>query len=253
MAIDDEIDFGRRFVLRSGLIAVAGLAATSMLEAEANGIETIRLAWKNGNRAFVTKAQNGKYRADIVSSKEITGNDYSTTQEILQKTGAYVCFNGSFFENDGSPSGLYIRKGETKHQITQGKGDGVLYADPNGQIHIIAVDDFEGFKNQIIDAVQVNLLRHNDVVMYVANVGAQISPRNLIGMTNNGMVDAIFKDTNFTLGDRYMKQSHNCHTVAALDGYTSASASDRVGGSSYMKSDRLEERKVPNFIVLYQG
>ncbi len=79
-------------------------------------------------------------------------------------------------------------------------------------------------------------------------------PRNLIGITSGGIIDVIYKNTNFTFGDRYMREVHGCTIIGALDGGSSASALDKLGKSSYSEShkDRVEAA-VANFIILYEN
>ena len=142
-----------------------------------------------------------------------------------------------------------------------------MYVNGNGEIRIVPVEFFmknfkvSNNKYNVTDALQLNLLRYyNDEIKYTPNVNETKVPRNLIGLTQNGdLVEVVFKNTNFTLGDMYMRTQHRCVVVGALDGYTSASAfglgrneSGKFGFiSSQKKSDKLPELQVPNFIVLY--
>ena len=214
-------------------------------------IETQTASWKNGNHAFITQAKNNKYRAEIVSAREITGKSFASTKEVLERTQAYVCLNGGFFENDGSTSGLYVRKGKIVKPYTLGKGGGVLYTDKKYQAHIVTENEFTRHRNDVVDAIQVNLLRSADKIMYKEDINAKKLPRNLIGIASGGLVDVIFKDTNFTLGDRYMKITYGCDTVAALDGGPSASGVDKFGNNSFRKGD-IKEVEVPNFLCLWR-
>lgn len=267
MTLDDEIS--RRDFINLLTLGTAGAAlfpSTSIAQQQTRTppIQTIVVPpgrWVDGNHGFITIAQADRYRADVVTGEELTGIKYyfETTQWIRDKTGAYVCFNGSLFRNKDAASGLEVHNGKEKMPYVQSVGDGVLFTDKNGQIHIIPIDIFiRDFKIRdgqygVNDALQLNLLHYNGQRLYAPNENDKKIPRNLIGLTKDGdLVDIIFKNTNFTLGDRYMRQQHRCVIVGALDGDTSASAFDEKRQSSYIKGLDIPEIKVPNFIVLYR-
>jgi hypothetical protein len=205
------------------------------------------------NHVFVTRALHGGYLAKVVTARDILGKTFATTGEILNATGAFVCLNGSFFEADGSPSGILVCDGSYKSPLTYSKGDGILYIDRSRRIHIISKYQYTEHKDKIVDALQINLFTQDDLKLYEDKTYKRQAPRNLIGTTPEGIVDVIYKSTNFTYGDRYMRQIHGCTAVGALDGGSSASAVDRLGKSSYSESrgDRVEAA-VANFIILYE-
>ena len=258
MTIDDKINTSRRLLMLGSLSLASSIADPLLLRAADNGISTRTRVFLNGNHAFITIARKGQYTADIVTAEEITGikDDFATAQFVRKAKNAYVCFNGSLFRNKDAASGLEIHNGQEKMPYVEKVGDGVLFTDGNGQAHIMPIKDFlrdfsaRGGSYHVVDALQLNLLRYNDQIKYVPNKMDKKVQRNLIGLTKEGdVVDVIFKNTNFTLGDRYMRTQHGCITVGALDGDTSASACDKFGKSSLIKGET--EIKVPNFVVLY--
>lgn len=248
----------RRTFLKA-LVGSVGLTLTQgCLRLPKYGILTEITGWEESRHIFVTKAEHKKYRAKIVTAADIVGKTFAGTKEILDATGADVCFNGSFFENDGSPSGLLITNGKIKHPFIPGKGDGVLHIDRGGQIHISAMTlrllkRYINRRDDFVYALQLNLLSRNSDILYRWWRKAKVTPRNFIGISDLGIVEAIFKDTTLAKGDEYMRRVHNCHTVGALDGGGSASAVDRSGGRSY-RPDLGDKRevKVPNFVVLFK-
>jgi hypothetical protein len=108
-------------------------------------------------------------------------------------------------------------------------------------------------RGDFVCALQLNLLSRNSNILYRWWRKAKVTPRNLIGISDLGVVDIIFKDTTLAEGDEYMRRVQNCHTVGALDGGGSASAVDSSGGRSY-RPDLGDNRevKVPNFVVLFE-
>jgi len=236
----------REFVFGLGALCVASPVIASSV-----GITTVQKMWDNGNHAFITKARPGSYRAEIVSAHDVLGKSFAMPREILEKTGASVCFNGGFFENDGSPSGLYVKNGKIRKSLTSRAGDGILYTNKNGQLQLVRRDEFHEHIAEIVDALQCNLLSYNNTLLYTENVSASLQPRHLIGFSSDGLTEVIFKETNFTLGDRYMRAEHHYTSVAALDGGPSASAYTRSGESSARSEDRLKEVPVANFLTLY--
>lgn len=259
-----DYDLNRRDFLRLATLSAGAVLSPNVLIAQQQNqtppIQTIVVPpgrWVDNNHGFITIAQAGRYRAEIVSAIEVTGRAKASVEEILEKTGADVCFNGSFFDEDGSTSGLYIRKGRLVKAISNkpNVGDGVLYIDGNGQINIVRVADFAKYRSQMAGAVQLNFLRYVDEngiqqTMYVPNYNKAKEPQNLIGLNEAGVVDVIFKKTNFSFGHNYMLSSHNCHTIAVLDGGPNAAARDVKGQSSLIKGEK--ENPVSNAIVLYQ-
>jgi hypothetical protein len=242
----------RRFLV--GLVGTAGLILSGR-EAPALGpsIVTERSRLDDKNHLFITKALHDRYLAKVVTARAILGKTFATTPEILRSTGAYACFNGSFFEGDGSPSGLFVVDGVREKPIIYGKGDGVLYIDRRRQIHIISKYHFSDHRDKIVDALQVNIFTEGDLKLYQDKEYKRKVPRNFIGISPEGIIDVIYKSTNFTLGDRYMRSAHGCKVVAALDGGGSASAIDKLGRSSYCEGqgDRREDAAA-NFIILYE-
>ena len=258
MTIDDKINTSRRLLMLGSLSLASNIASPLLLSADDTGISTRQRVFLNGNHAFITVARKGHYTADIVTAEEITGrkDDFATTQFVRKAKDAYVCFNGSLFRNKDAASGLEIHNGQEKMPYVEKVGEGVLFTNGNGQAHIMPIKDFlrdfskGGGSYYVVDALQLNLLRYNDQIKYAQNEMDKKVQRNLIGLTKDGdIVDVIFKNTNFTLGDRYMRTQHGCITVGALDGDTSASAYDKFGKSSLRKGET--EKKVPNFVVLY--
>lgn len=274
MTLDDKIS--RRHLLGWGARAFIGATLfPDVLIAQQSTVQTPPIQttvvppgiWVDNNHGFITIAQAGRYRADVVTGGELIGNkdtDYfTTTQWVRDRTRAYVCLNGSLFRNKDAASGLEVHNGLEVRPYVKTVGDGVLFTDYDGQLHIVTIDIFmRDFKREdsrfnVDDALQINLLSYYDPIadridlMYKIDENAVKLPRNLIGLTVGGnLVDVIFKNTNFTLGERYMRLQHKCVTVGALDGATSASAFDIKGQSSYIKGIDEEEIKVPNFIVL---
>ncbi len=248
----------RRTFLKA-LVGSVGLILTqSCLRLPRYGIFTETAVSEGSRHIFVTKAEHKKYRAKIVTAADVVGKTFAGTKEILDATGADVCFNGSFFEDDGSPSGLLITNGQIKHPFIPGKGDGVLHIDRGGQIHISAMTlrllkRYLDRRDNFVDALQLNLLSRDGDILYRWWREAKMVPRNLIGISDLGIVDVISKDTTLAKGDEYMRHIHSCHTVGALDGGGSASAVDRSGGGSY-RPDLGDGRevKVPNFVVLFE-
>lgn len=249
----------KRRVFLKALVGSVGLALTpSCLHLPRYRILTETAGWEESRHIFVTKAQHKKYRAKIVTAYDIVGKTFAGTQEILDATGADVCFNGSFFEDDGSPSGLLITNGKIKHPFIPGNGDGVLHIDRGGKIHLSAMTlsllkHYMNRKDDFVCALQLNLLSHRGDILYRWWRKAKMVPRNLIGISDLGIVDAIIKDTTLANGDEYMRHVHSCHTVGALDGGGSASAVARSGGGSYHPDlGDKREVKVPNFVVLFK-
>jgi uncharacterized protein YigE (DUF2233 family) len=243
----------RRFL--SGLGLTAGLIlAGPDLRADTPPIVTERRVIDEHDHVFVTTARHGRYLAKVVTALEVLGKPFATTAEILAATGAFVCFNGSFFEGDSSPSGLYVCDGAYKNPVMYDKGDGILYIDRARQIRIISRYRYAEHKDEIVDALQINLFTEGDLKLYDDKEYKRRLPRNLIGIGPEGVVDVIYKSTNFTLGDRYMKARHGCTVVGALDGGSSASAVDKLGRASYREDlgDRAEAA-VANFLILYEG
>ncbi|MBN2223559.1 MAG: phosphodiester glycosidase family protein [Deltaproteobacteria bacterium] len=243
----------RRTFLRGMGLVTASLAWRRELPADGPPITTQARRIDDDNHVFITSAPHGRYLARVVTAREVLGKTFATTGEILASTGAFVCFNGSFFEGDGSPSGLFVSNGSYKSPVTYDKGDGILYIDRTRRIRIISKYHYAEHKDNIIDALQINLLTEDDLKLYEDKTYKRRLPRNFIGTTPEGIVDIIYKNTNFTFGDRYMKEIHGCTVVGALDGGSSASAVDKLGKSSYNESrgDR-PEAAVANFIVLYE-
>ncbi len=209
---------------------------------------------ESGDRLFITKVEHGTYRAKIVSAEEILGKRFARTGEILEETGADICLNGSFFEADGSPSGLYISNRSVKSPYVPGKGDGILFTNKNGELNLAPLTTFLKYETtDFVDAVQLNLLSLGDDILYQWwRWHTKEVPRNLIGINGRGVVDVIFKNTNFVLGDEYMRSIHKCYVVAALDGGGSASATDKLGNGSYDENlDKRREARVPIFILIF--
>ena len=209
---------------------------------------------ESGDRLFITKLEHETYRAKIVTAEEILGKRFARTSEILEETGADICLNGSFFEADGSPSGLYISNRSVKSPYVPGKGDGILFTNKNGELNLIPLTTFLKYETtDFVDALQLNLLSLGDDILYRWwRWHAKEVPRNLIGINKWGVVDVIFKNTNLVLGDKYMRSVHKCYVVGALDGGGSASGIDRLGNGSYDKDiDKWRETRVPIFILIF--
>lgn len=243
----------RRAFLGGLALAAATFACPGRLCADGPSIATRELSIDDKDHVFITTALHGRYLAKVVTARDILGKTFATTGEILAATGAFVCFNGSFFEGDGSPSGLLVCGGSHRSPVTHGKGDGILYVDRSRRIHVISKYDYAGHRDNIVDALQINLLTQDDLKLYEDKTYKRQLPRNFIGTTPDRIVDVIYKSTNFTYGDRYMKETLGCTVVGALDGGSSASAIDRLGRSSYRegRGDRAEAA-VANFVILYE-
>ncbi len=227
------------------------LSCTNNCHPNSKGIITQSKKWNNKNHAFITQALEGTYFAEFVLAKDLFGKERATTKEVLERTNAKVCFNGSFFEKDSSPSGFYVHKGTLLHEYVSGKGDGILYLNRKNTLSVVPFSEFSKIKSEVVSALQLNLLRYKSVPNYPFLPDSPCLPRNFIGFFEECLVNVIFKNTNFTKGDIYMKESHSCFTVAALDGGPSASAFDSSGKSSFKEGD-VSEVPVPNFIVLYE-
>jgi len=244
----------RRSFLGGSIAAAAGLfAGPTRLLAGGPSIKTRTERIDDKNHVFITAAAHGGYYAKIVTARDVLGKTFATTGEIIAATGAFVCLNGSFFEGDGSPSGILVCDGSYRNSLTYNKGDGILYIDRSRQIHIISKYHYSDHKDKIVDAIQINLFTQDDLKLYEDKTYKRQVPRNFIGTTPEGIVDVIYKSTNFTYGDRYMREVHGCTVVGALDGGSSASAVDRLGKSSYRegRGDR-PEAPVANFVILYE-
>lgn len=198
----------------------------------------------HGKIEYVATAAPGRYRAEIVSSRELFGKPLAPVRAAQEKTGSSVCYNGGFFEPDGSPSGLYMRKGKLVKPFTEGKGYGILYTDRFGNIKIGFRNEFE--RSNASDAMQFTLLRRGSP-QYTHNEKANLLPMNLMGTTLAGsFVGMFFEPTNYTLADLHMVGDHRCISVGAMDEGTSASVHDSLGrhfGS---------ERPVANFLAVYR-
>lgn len=243
----------RRGFLQGLGLAAGLLVAPRNLWGDGASIVTGKRMIDDKNHVFITTARHGRYLAKVVTACEVLGKTFATTGEILAATGAFVCFNGSFFEGDGSPSGLYVCDGSYKNRIMYDKGDGILYIDRARQIHVISKYHYAEHKDEIVDALQINLFTEKDLKLYEDKQYKRRVPRNLFGICPEGIVDVIYKSTNFTLGDRYMRGVHGCTVIGALDGGSSASAVDKLGRSSY-REDRGDrpEAAVANFVILYE-
>lgn len=243
----------RRAFLGHIALAAGLLACPRRLRASGPPITTQAGRIGKQDHVFITTALHGSYLAKVVTARDILGKTFATTGEILDATGAFVCVNGSFFEGDGSPSGILVCDGSHKSPVTYGKGDGILYVDRSRRVHIISKYQYAEHKDSIVDALQINLFTQDDLKLYEDKAYKRQVPRNLIGTTSEGIVDVIYKNTNFTYGDQYMRQTHGCTVVGALDGGSSASAVDRLGRSSYSegRGDR-PEAAVANFLIFYE-
>jgi len=255
------IDEGRRFttpLTRRSFLTGLGLAAASVLLPRCaampdRGMSIETAGNSDGTHLFVTRLPHGSYRSRIVTARDIVGETFARTTEILEATDADVCVNGSFFEADGSPSGLLIIDGEELHPYIQEKGDGILYTDEDGALDLVFMNQFIPIRDRAVEAIQINLLSMDDVTFYRRwRRDAKRVPRNLIGLNEEGIVNVIFKDTNFVLGDEYMKRVHDCRVVGALDGGGSASAVSKSGLTSYKEElDEKREVRVPTFVLFY--
>ncbi len=190
----------RRGFLRGLGLAAGLLVASGKSWADGPSIVTGQRTIGDKDHVFVTTARHGRYLAKVVTACEVLGKTFATTGEILSATGAFVCLNGSFFEGDGSPSGFFVCEGSYKNPIMYEKGDGILYIDRARQIHIISKYHYAEHKDKIVDALQINLLTENDLKLYKDKEYRSRVPRNLIGIGPEGIVDVIYKSTNFTLG-----------------------------------------------------
>jgi hypothetical protein len=238
----------------AGLLGAAGAVLSGeALAVQGPRIVTLSRRLDDRNHVFITSAKHGRYLAKIVTAREITGKIFATTTEILDATGAFVCLNGSFFEDDGSPSGLFVTDRRYGNSVIYGKGDGILYVDKDRQLNMISKYHLSEHRDRIVDALQVNIFTEEGLKLYQDKEHRRRVPRNLIGLSPEGIVDVIYKDTNFTLGDRYMRGVHGCTVVGALDGGGSASAVDRLGRSSYSENQKdRPEAPVANFILLFE-
>ncbi len=252
--IRDHVTRCTRRTFLAGLVGTAGAVLSAQAQpAESPRIVTASRRLDDENHVFITSARHGRYLAKIVTAREITGKTFATTTEILDATGAFVCLNGSFFEDDGSPSGLFVTDHRCANTVIYGKGDGILYVDKDRQLKMISKYHFSEHRDRMVDALQINIFSEENMKLYEDNEHKRRVPRNLIGLSPDGIVDVIYKDTNFTLGDRYMRGVHGCTVVGALDGGSSASAVDRLGRSSYSESQKdRPEAAVANFILLYE-
>jgi uncharacterized protein YigE (DUF2233 family) len=194
---------------------------------------------------------HGHYRAKIVTAVDVLGETFARTADILEVTDADICVNGSFFEADGSPSGLLIIDGEERHPYVPEKGDGILYTDAEGGLDLVFINQFTPIRERAVEAIQINLLSMDGMKYYRTwRDDAKMVPRNFIGINDEGVVNVIFKDTNFVLGDEYMRREHGCRVVGALDGGGSASAITGSGLSSYREElDEKREVRVPTFVL----
>jgi len=233
---------------REALMFGAGLFLPSAVYSTARDMTTTIKKWANGSHAFIVRAKNEKYGCQIVSAREIIGNDFALTQEIQEKTGAYAVFNGSFFDRNGLSSGLYGRRGDIKKQFVRGRGEGILYTDKDGQVKIIGSSGISAFRNVMVDAIQVNLLSAGKARFYRPdNVRLPIT---FVGLSNNNLVAAVLKKVSLPLGDEIMRNDYGCNIVVELGHGDSSSACDKFGRKSFRRGDSLEQR-VPNFLVLY--
>ena len=251
----------RRFgptLTRRTFLAGLGLSAASILlprcTTTPGGMRIATMGDDEGDHLFVTSLPTGSYRAKIVTAQDIVGETFAHTADVLEATGADVCVNGSFFEADGSPSGLLIIDGQERHPFIPDKGDGVLYTDEDGALDLVFMNQFIPIRERAVEAIHINLLSMDGVTFYRTwRRDASQVPRNFIGINDEGIVNVIFKDTNFVLGDEYMKQVFDCRVVGALDGGGSASAISKSGLSSYREDlDERREVRVPTFVLFYK-
>jgi len=257
VSIDEERRLTAPLTRRTFLTGL-GLAAASMFLPRCASIPDRRIAVEargneDGTHLFVTRLPHGSYRSRIVTARDVVGETFAHTADILEATDADICINGSFFEADGSPSGLLIIDGEERHPYIQDKGDGILYTDEDGALDLVFMNQFIPIRERAVEAIQINLLSMDGVTFYRRwRRDAKLVPRNFIGIHDEGIVNAIFKDTNFVLGDEYMKRVHDCRVVGALDGGGSASAVSKSGLSSYREDlDDTREVRVPTFVLFY--
>ena len=256
--IDEERRF-RTILTRRTFLTGLGLTAASILLPRCASLHDRRMSVEVvgndiGTHLFVTRLPHGDYRGKIVTARDVVGETFARTTDILEATDADICVNGSFFEADGSPSGLLIIDGEQRHPYIQEKGDGILYIDEDGALDLVFMNQFIPIRDRAVEAIQINLLSMDSVTFYRTwRRDAKRVPRNFIGMNDEGIVNVIFKDTNFVLGDEYMKRVHKCRVVGALDGGGSASAVSKSGLSSYRDElDEKREVRVPTFVLFYK-
>lgn len=207
----------------------------------ARDITTKIIKWNRGSHAFVVRARREKYVAEIVSAKEVTGNDLASTQEIQERTNAYAVFNGRY-------GGLYVHQRRTVSSFVRGKTNGFLYTDKDGQVKLIGDTALSSFMPIMVDAIQVKLFSAENFKFYSPYENTRTS-MTLVGLSNSGLVAAVLKDVTYAIGDRLMK-SYGCNIVAILDSGNSSSAHDKFGRISFRRGDSLEER-VPNFLVIH--
>jgi uncharacterized protein YigE (DUF2233 family) len=242
----------RTFLTGLGLTAAAVLLPRCTTAP--GGMHIATMGNDEGDHLFVTSLPHGRYRAKIVTAADVVGDTFARTTDILEATGADVCVNGSFFEADGSPSGLLIIDGQQRHPYIPDKGDGILYTDEDGALDLVFMNQFIPIRERAVEAIQINLLSMDGVTFYRRwRRDAKMVPRNFIGINDEGIVNVIFKDTNFVLGDEYMNRVFDCRVVGALDGGGSASAVSTSGLSSYTKElDEKREVRVPTFVLFYK-
>lgn len=226
---------------RKALGLVVGLLLPFLANGAARDITTKIIKWNRGSHAFVVRSRREKYSAQIVSARDITGNDVASTQEIQERTGAYAVFNCR-------NRGLYMHQGRIINPFVREKSDGLLYTNKGGQVNIVGDTALSAFMPIMVDAIQVDLLSAGNVKFYnpYGNTRTSIT---LVGLSDSGLVAAVFKDVTYTIGDELMRD-YGCKIVANLDSGSSSSAYDKFGRSSFRRGDSLEER-VPNFLVMH--
>jgi uncharacterized protein YigE (DUF2233 family) len=244
---------------RRAFLAGLGLTTASILLPRCASVPDRRITVEtlrndDDARLFVTTLPHGQYRAKIVTAADTVGETFARTARILEATDADICVNGSFFEADGSPSGLLIIDGEERHPFIEDKGDGILYTDEDGALDLVFMNQFVPIRERAVDAIQINLLSMDGMTYYRTwRRDARRLPRNLIGIHDRGVVDVIYKDTNFVLGDEYMKRAYQCRVVGALDGGGSASAVSKSGLASFREAPgERREVRVPTFVLFYK-
>ena len=210
----------------------------------AQSVRTDVIPYKNGNSEFVVTADSGHYRAELVTAREIIGKPAANVMEVAEKTGAYACFNGGFFEPDYSPSGLFMRKGKTISPFRSGKGNGILYTDRRGHASLCFKDEFK--TSDAVDATQLMMLRRVGRPYYRYDEKYPLFRATVIGLTGQqNFAGMVFNKTNYTLGDLHMEHDHRCTDVAMLDSGRSASAwsnGQGIGGNP----------DVANFLLIYR-
>lgn len=226
---------------REALTLSFGILLPSLVHGAARDITTKIIKWNRGSHAFVVRARREKYVAEIVSAKEVTGNDFASTQEIQERTNAYAVFNSK-------NSGLYVHQRRTINPFVRGKTNGILYTDKEGQVKLIGDTALSSFIPVMFDAIQVKLLSAGNVKLY-SPYGNTRTSMALVGLSDGGLVAAVFKDVTYTIGDGLMK-NYGCDIVAILDSGNSSSAHDKFGRTSFRRGDSLEER-VPTFLVIH--